>query len=180
MRRFLLCLLLIPAVCRADDAKDKPPAKAEPAADVLAAALAKAKSDGKAVFLAFGSPSCGWCKVLDRYHARPAVAAITGRHLVMAKVDIEENPGGDKMYAKYSPPGVQGVPTWVILSADGAVLADSFEEVKGGEKKNVGFPAAPNELAHYEKVMRTALPKLSADDLATLMAELRDAAPKTK
>jgi Protein of unknown function, DUF255 len=178
MRYLLLGLLLIPGLVRADDPKGKPPAKGEPAADVLSAALARAKADGKAVFLMFGSPTCGWCKVLDRYHARPAVAAITAKHLIMAKVDIVENPSGDEMHAKYAPKGAMGVPAWVILSADGAVLADSFEEVKLGEKKNVGFPGKPNELVHYEKVMRSALPKLSSEDLATLMTELKDAAPK--
>src|SRR5688572_29221507 len=138
-----LALLGLPAF--GDDAKPKGP----PAADVLSEKLAQAKKEGKAVFLAFGSPSCGWCKHLDKFHARPAVEKTLGGHLVFAKVDVVENSGGQQMYDKYAPePG--GVPVWVILSADGKVLADSFEEAKG-KKQNVGFPYEPNELAYYEK-----------------------------
>src|SRR5262245_16814330 len=69
--------------------------KGPPAADLLADGLAKAKQDGRAVFLSFGSPTCGWCKYLEKYHARPAVEKTLARHLVFVKVDVVENPGGD-------------------------------------------------------------------------------------
>jgi uncharacterized protein YyaL (SSP411 family) len=165
-------LMLISTRARAEEPKPKGP----PAADVLAGALATAKKDGKAVFLAFGSPTCGWCKVLDKFHARPAVARTLGKHLVFAKIDVVENEGGQKLYDKYAPePG--GVPVWVILSADGKVLGDSFEEVEG-KKSNVGFPAEPNEVRHYEKVLRAALPKLTEAEVTELLKELKDAGPK--
>ena len=157
---------------------DEPKPKATPAADLLAEGSAAAKKDGKAVFLAFGSPSCGWCKYLDKFHARPAVAKTLGQHLVFVKVDIVENPGGEDLYQKYSPaPG--GVPVWVFLSADGKVLGDSFEEAKG-KKINVGFPYEPNELTHYEKTLRAALPKLTESEVGEVMKELKDSAPKKK
>lgn len=174
MTRLLLACActLVPLSSRADDAKPKGP----PAADVLAEGLATAKKDGKAVFLSFGSPTCGWCKYLDKYHTRPAVAKTLGKHMVFVKVDVIENAGGQKLYDKYAPePG--GVPVWVILSADGKVLADSFEDVKG-KKANVGFPAEPNELAHYQKALRSALPKLTDAEADEVMKELKDAGPK--
>ena len=165
-------LALLPAVVRADEPKPKLP----PADEVLAAGLKQAKKDGKAVFLAFGSPTCGWCKYLDKFNARPAVAQTLGKHMVFVKVDVEENEGGQKLYDKYSPePG--GVPVWVILSADGKVLGDSYAE-KDGKKDNVGFPYEPNELAHYEKVLRAALPKMTDAEVADVMKELKDAGPK--
>jgi thiol-disulfide isomerase/thioredoxin len=153
----------------ADDAKPK----GGPAADLLSAAQAEAKADGKAVFLAFGSPTCGWCKHLDKFHARPAVEKVLGRHLVFVKVDVVDNPGGEDLYKKYATHG-GGVPVWVVLSADGKVLADSYE----GGTKNVGFPYEPGEVAHYEKVMRAAVPKLTDGEVAVLMKELREAGPK--
>ena len=173
MTRALLALLFAwPAVAFADDAKPAPPSKA-PAADVLAAALKRAGAEKKVVFLSFGGPGCVWCKYLDRFHARPEVARLLGPQVVFAKVDTADNPGGEALYAKFFPkPG--GVPTWVVLSApEGKVLGDSL--LKG---ENVGFPGEPEEVAHYEAVMRKALPKLPVAALATVVAELKDTAPK--
>ncbi len=174
MIRLLLvsALALLPVAARADEPKPKLP----PAADVLAEGLSAAKKDGKAVFLAFGSPTCGWCKYLDKYNARPAVVQTLGKYMVFVKVDVIENEGGQKLYEKYSPePG--GVPVWVILSADGKVLGDSYAD-KDGKKDNVGFPYEPKEVAHYEKVLRAALPKLTDAEVAAVMKELKDAGPK--
>lgn len=168
-----LAFVLLATAGRADDPK------AEPADRVLAAGLAAAKKDGKAVFLAFGSPSCGWCKYLDKFHARPAVAQTLGKHLVFVKIDVVENPGGQKLYDQYAPvPG--GVPVWVFLSGDGKVLADSFADGKADKKQNVGFPYEPAEVAHYEKALRAALPKLTDDNVAEIVKELKDAGPKKK
>ena len=112
---------------------------------------------------------------MDKYHARPVVENILGKHLIFVKVDIVENPGGAELYKKYTPqPG--GVPVWVVLSADAKVLADSFED----GKKNVGFPYYPNELTHYERVMQTALPALTANELALLMKQLQESGPVKK
>jgi uncharacterized protein YyaL (SSP411 family) len=176
MTRFLLtcACAFLPFAAQADEPKPKAP----PAVDLLNAGLSAAKKDGKAVFLAFGSPTCGWCKYLDKFHARPAVARTLGKHLVFVKVDVVENEGGQKLYDKYAPePG--GVPVWVILSSDGKVLGSSFAETKG-KKENVGFPYEPKELAHYEKALRAALPKLSDTEAAEIMKELKDAGPKRK
>lgn len=176
MTRILIAALaLLPTAGRADDPKPK----GEPADKVLADGLAAAKKDGKAVFLAFGSPGCGWCKHLDKYHARPAVAKELGQHLVFVKVDVVENPGGQKLYDKYAPePG--GVPVWVILSADGKVLADSFAEGKDKKKENVGFPYEPNEVEHYMKALRAALPTMTDIAAAGVLKELKESGPPRK
>ncbi len=173
MTRALLALLFAwPAVAWADDAKPAAPAK-PPAADVLADALKRAGAEKKVVFLSFGGPGCVWCKYLDRFHARPEVVRLLGPHVVFAKVDTADNPGGEALYAKFFPkPG--GVPAWVVLSApEGKVLGDSL--LKG---ENVGFPGEPAEVIHYEAVMRKALPKLPAAELTAVVAELKDTAPK--
>ncbi len=112
---------------------------------------------------------------MDKYHARPAVEKTLGKHLVFVKVDVVENPGGEELYKKYTPQQ-GGVPVWVVLSANAKVLADSFED----GKKNVGFPYYPNELTHYERVMRAALPALTADEMALLMKELRESGLQKK
>jgi thiol-disulfide isomerase/thioredoxin len=177
MIRLLLALpfALLAVPGRAEDPKPK----GEPADKVLAAGLAAAKKDGKVVFLAFGSPTCGWCKYLDKFHERQAVADVLGKKVVTVKVDVVDNPGGQKLYDQYAPePG--GVPVWVFLSADGKVLSDSFAEGKANKKQNVGFPYEPAEVAHYEKALRTALPKLTDAEVSGLLKELKDAGPKKK
>jgi len=172
----VVCLFLaLPFVCRADEKDNPNKPKGAPAATLLDEGLAQAKKDGKAVFLAFGSPTCGWCRYLEKYHARPAVEKTLSRHLVFVKVDIVENEGGKELYKKYTPqPG--GVPVWVILGADGKVLADSFED----GKKNVGFPYEPDERTHYEKALRAALPRLTNEEVAKLRQELKEAGPPRK
>lgn len=167
-----LCVgLAVPAV--ADD-PDKP--KGPPAADLLADAQAAAKKDGKRVFLAFGSPTCGWCKYLDKFHAKPAVKEVLEKHLVFVKVDVVENPGGQELYKKYTPDGNGGVPVWAVLDADGTAVADSFAD----GKTNVGFPYEPDELAHYANAMRKAVPKLTDADMDVVMKELKASGPERK
>jgi hypothetical protein len=168
----ILSALLGSAALRADDDKKKEP---PPAADLLKEGLAKAKKDGKAVFLTFGAPDEKWSESMHKFHARPAAAKILGKHLVFVNVDLTENSGAQDLYLKYAPEDA-GVPMWVILSGEGKVLADAMEDVNG-EKKNVGFPYEANELTHYEKALRAAVPKLTDDEVKTIMKELKASAP---
>src|SRR5205823_6585361 len=65
MRLVVAALVVFGATAALAD--DKPAGKAS-ATEVLKAGLAKAKAEGKVVFLVFGSPGCGWCKLLEKYH----------------------------------------------------------------------------------------------------------------
>lgn len=169
---FAITVALLATACWAED----PKSKGESADKLLTAGLAAAKKEGKVVFLAFGSPTCGWCKYLDKFHQRPAVAEILGKQLVFVKVDVVENPGGQKLYETYvAEPS--GVPVWVFLGVDGKVLADSFAKEKG-KKANIGFPYESNEVAHYESALRTAVPKLSNEEVIGIIKELKAAGPK--
>lgn len=170
----VMTLVLLSTTSRADEAKPK----VDSADNLLTSGLAAAKKNGKAVFLAFGSPGCGWCKYLEKFHERPAVAETLGKQIVLVKVDVVENAGGQQMYDKYVA-RPSGVPVWLFLSADGKVLADSFAEGKK-TKENVGFPYEPSEVAHYEKALRASLPKLSDSDITVIMKELKEAGPKKK
>ena len=42
------------------------------------------------------------------------------------------------------------------------------------------FPYEPAEVAHYERAVRAALPKLTREEVATLVAELKAAGPMKK
>src|SRR5947208_12796522 len=150
--RTVLCLVALTAFClpgAADDKKTDPkkPEQGPPADSLLADGLAKARQEKKRVFLVFGSPTCGWCKYLDKYHADPDVEKVVEKYLVRVKVDVVTNPGGDKLYEKYGEQ--RGVPAFTFLDPDAKVLSDS-----GGKGKNVGFPYEPQEIEHYFKAFK--------------------------
>jgi len=62
-------------------------------------AFAKAKKEGKLVFLSIGYSSCHWCHVMERESFSNAdIAAYLNKHYVCIKVDREERPDIDHVY----------------------------------------------------------------------------------
>lgn len=62
-------------------------------------ALAKAKKEGKLIFLSVGYSSCHWCHVMEResFHD-PEIARLLNEQFVCIKVDREERPDLDAIY----------------------------------------------------------------------------------
>jgi uncharacterized protein YyaL (SSP411 family) len=62
-------------------------------------AFAKAKKEGKLIFLSIGYSSCYWCHVMERESFNnPAVAKLLNDWFVCVKVDREERPDIDHVY----------------------------------------------------------------------------------
>jgi uncharacterized protein YyaL (SSP411 family) len=62
-------------------------------------ALAKAKAEGKLIFLSIGYSSCYWCHVMERESFMDdEIAAFLNEHFVTIKVDREERPDIDEIY----------------------------------------------------------------------------------
>jgi uncharacterized protein len=62
-------------------------------------AFAKAKAEGKPVFLSIGYSSCHWCHVMERESfSDEEIAAYLNEHFVAIKVDREERPDIDDIY----------------------------------------------------------------------------------
>src|SRR5262245_49270173 len=62
-------------------------------------ALAKAKREGKLIFLSIGYSSCHWCHVRERESFEDAeIARLLNEHFVCIKVDREERPDIDAVY----------------------------------------------------------------------------------
>src|SRR5262245_10510964 len=152
-------------------AADEPKEKGIAAAQLRSAGLAQAKKEDKQLFLIFGSPTCRWCRVFEKYHADAAVSGVISKHLVLVKVDVEENGGGQEMYSEYGK--ARGVPAFVILNAAGKVLGDS-----GDGDKNIGFPFQPDEIDRYFAVMKTACPRLTDAEIQVLRDKLKEVRPK--
>ncbi len=62
-------------------------------------AFAKAKREGKPIFLSIGYSTCHWCHVMERESFEDdSVAALLNRYFVSIKVDREERPDVDRLY----------------------------------------------------------------------------------
>lgn len=62
-------------------------------------AFAKAKAEGKVIFLSVGYTSCHWCHVMERESfVDEEIAAFMNEHFVCIKVDREERPDVDSIY----------------------------------------------------------------------------------
>src|SRR4029079_19692649 len=62
-------------------------------------ALAKAKREGKLIFLSIGYSSCHWCHVMERESFEDGeIARFINEHVVCIKVDREERPDIDAVY----------------------------------------------------------------------------------
>ena len=145
-------------------------ATAPPAEETLKAGLARAKAESKRVFLHFGAPWCPWCRKLDAYLWRDEIARVLGAAYVDVKIDVDRMAGGKELDQRYRPKGDRGgIPFFVILDADGNRLADSFT----GPDGNIGYPAEPQEVAHFVNVLRQTAPKLSDADIDILKAGLK-------
>jgi uncharacterized protein len=89
-------------------------------------AFAKAKKEGKLVFLSIGYSSCHWCHVMEKESfANEDVAKIMNEHFVCIKVDREERPDIDQIYMTalnvFGQRG--GWPLSMFLTADGKPIA---------------------------------------------------------
>lgn len=66
------------------------------------AAFAKARAEGKPIFLSIGYSTCHWCHVMAHESFENAeIAAILNEHFVSVKMDREERPDVDKVYMAY-------------------------------------------------------------------------------
>jgi uncharacterized protein YyaL (SSP411 family) len=87
-----------------------------------AEAFAKAKKEGKLVFLSIGYSSCHWCHVMERESfENPDVARLLNQSFVCIKVDREERPDIDSIYMTALNMLNQrgGWPLSMFLTADG-------------------------------------------------------------
>ena len=85
-------------------------------------AFAKAKKEGKLIFLSIGYSSCHWCHVMEHESFDDAeVAAMLNKHYVCIKVDREERPDVDAIYmdaAQAMMRGGGGWPLSIWMTAD--------------------------------------------------------------
>jgi len=85
-------------------------------------ALARARAEGKPIFLSIGYSTCHWCHVMAHESFEDAaVAEVLNRNFVPVKVDREERPDLDRVYMTYvqQTTGHGGWPMSVWLTPEG-------------------------------------------------------------
>lgn len=91
-------------------------------------ALARAKREGKPIFLSIGYSTCHWCHVMARESFDDdEIAAFLNRHFVAIKVDREQRPDVDALYL--AAVAAQGGPTGWPLNV---FLTPSLTPIVGG------------------------------------------------
>lgn len=145
-------------------------------------AYAKATKEKKNVMLIFHASWCGWCHKLDDMLESPKFKKTFESSYVITYVDVMENgpkkdlenAGGSELMAQYGG-ATAGLPFFVILSPTGEKVGDSFLP----DKKNMGFPAEPQEVAGFMKLLKKTAPKMTDDQRTTVEAFLKTQNPAT-
>lgn len=179
-------LLLVPALL-ACTLSAQAPAPTPAAQDLLAAAQNTAKTEHKAVLVAFHASWCSWCRRLEGVLNRPAVKAVMDRHFVIQWLTVQErgpkqdlnNPGAAELYQKWTQGVPSGIPFYVVLDPQGAPRSSSIRALAAGAAPaNLGYPGSSAEIEIFISFLKDGAPGLSAADSAVLRAELEAAKPK--
>ena len=142
----------------------------ETATAILQKAQAQAKKEHKNVFVMFHASWCGWCKKMEKNMESDACKKLFDDNFVSMQLTVQEspknksleNPGADTLLETYKG-SKAGLPFWVILDANGKVLADSFN-AKG---ENLGCPSSADEVAEFKAKLKKTT-KLNESQLAVI------------
>ncbi len=157
--------------------------EAPPAADtVIKDACHEASGAHKRVMIVFHASWCTYCHKLDSLMESPECKALFDksyvvRHLVIMeskdKKDLE-NPGAQELYDKYASKN-SGIPYFLIMDADGTMVADSRIKAQGVKPDNtgdnIGFPTEKAEVVYYMQVLK-ATTSLSDSELGVIQHKL--------
>ena len=129
----------------------------EDAATILKKAVAQAKAEHKNVFVKYGASWCKWCKKMDMEMKSDACKAYFDNHYVIVDFVVNESsnkknletPGAMELLQSWHGEKA-GLPFWVVLDDQGALLEDSFDE-KG---QNLGCPVSPKEVAQFVEILK--------------------------
>jgi uncharacterized protein YyaL (SSP411 family) len=144
-------------------------------------AFAKAKAEGKPIFLSVGYSSCYWCHVMERESfSDPAIAKALNQSFVCIKVDREERPDVDSLYmtALQAFHGSGGWPMTMFLLPDGRPFFGGTYFPPHEREGNPGFDSLlsavsdawrdKRELVERDAAKLTAIVKKAVDRSTTI------------
>jgi len=139
------------------------------------AAFARAKAEGKPVFLSIGYSTCHWCHVMERESFEVEhVAEVMNRNFINVKVDREERPEVDATYMAFiqATTGQGGWPMSVWLTPEGKPLVGGTYFPPEDRHGRAGFVTLCEEIGRLWREDRSRL-ETSAENV---MAHLRQQA----
>jgi hypothetical protein len=101
--------------------------------------------------------------------ASPDVASVLAKAFVPLRLEADRMIGGKGILKRYQA-GDDGIPWFVFLDGDGKAVVTS-----DGPKGNVGFPAAPHEIAYFRTMLERSRRTLTDADINALVASLEEA-----
>jgi len=125
-----------------------------------AEALAKARVEGKPIFLSIGYSTCHWCHVMAHESFEDAgVAEILNRDFVSVKLDREERPDLDRVYMTYvqHTTGHGGWPMSVWLTPEGKPFFGGTYFPKEDRHERPGFKTLLHTIAVHWRETRTKI-----------------------
>ena len=140
-------------------------------------AFAKAKAEGKPIFLSVGYSSCYWCHVMERECFEDAkIARLLNQTFVCVKVDREERPDVDQVYMTARQAfGNGGWPMSMFLTPDGRPFFGGTYFPPSDRDGMEGFPGVIGRVAEAWRDQRAAIEK-DADRLAAAVRRSLDGA----
>jgi hypothetical protein len=100
------------------------------------------------------------------------VAPLLAKEFVFAKLDYDRAKGAKEIEKRYIDKE-QGLPWFAFLDGDGKALIHST-----GPKGNTGFPAQPEEIAHFKTMLQTVKKRLTDEEISFLVTSLEEANKK--
>ncbi len=100
------------------------------------------------------------------------VAPLLAREFVSVKLDFDRAKGAKEIQKRYIDKE-QGLPWFAFLDGDGKALIHST-----GPQGNTGFPAQPEEIAHFKTMLQTVKKRLTDEEIAFLVTSLEEANKK--
>jgi hypothetical protein len=123
-----------------------------PAEAILAEARAKAKKDGKNVFVVIGATWCKPCKNFWRdIHSPPFGPVIDTSYILVQLHGYEkepktyENKGTVELANKWSRNQISGIPFYAVLSPEGKLLETCMDGREGHMNNNIGIVAGAGD-----------------------------------
>ncbi|HYV45211.1 MAG TPA: thioredoxin domain-containing protein [Myxococcaceae bacterium] len=146
------------------------------------AALARARRDGRPVFLSIGYATCHWCHVMEAESFEDEeVAALINARFVPVKVDREERPDLDDHYLKavMALSGGGGWPMTLVLTPDGEpFFAATYLPARDGDRgARRGLISVLRELSELYATHRDRALELAKQTSARVRALSRPSPP---
>jgi hypothetical protein len=100
------------------------------------------------------------------------VAPLLEKEFVTLKLDFDRAKGAKDIQRRYIDKE-QGLPWFAFLDGNGKALIHST-----GPNGNTGFPAQPEEIAHFKTMLQTVKRHLTDEQIAFLVTSLEEANKK--